>query len=546
MDASCVFCIGVHIGCFNPLPLGRDRTVHVIYTSMNTPTQQFLSGNEAIARGAWESGLKVACAYPGTPSTEILETMAGYPEIDAQWSVNEKVAYEVALGAAYGGVRSFFACKHVGLNVAMDPLMTSSYTGVNGGFVAVVADDPGLHSSQNEQDSRWVAVFSKLPMIEPSNPRECYRFVKEAYSISETFDTPVLLRTTTRVSHSKENLETGQRGDIPARPFEVNIPKYVMVPKNAYARHLVVEERLNRLAQYAETTDLNRVEEGAGSPAFVASGAAYHYVKERFPASPVLKLGMVWPLCVNKIRAFSELHGGIFVIEEIDPFLETMLRSHGIPVRAKHPSWRVSELKPEYIDAIAAGEEKQDAPRPARPPQLCKGCPHRLVFNALKELGVVVAGDIGCYTLGTLPPFSALHTCLCMGAGVTVHEGFRRARFAGSDKVVGVAGDSTFVHSGITGLINAAYNGINGLIMVLDNSTTAMTGGQNHPATGKTIRNQPARKLVIEDICRACGVDNVDVVRPQQFRELKELIGRRLSEEALSVIVVRSPCILIK
>jgi indolepyruvate ferredoxin oxidoreductase alpha subunit len=508
--------------------------------------QQFLSGNEAIARGAWEAGLRVACAYPGTPSTEILETLATFNDIDTQWSVNEKVAYEVAAGAAYGGVRSLFACKHVGLNVAMDPLMTSSYTGINGGFVVVVADDPGMHSSQNEQDTRWVGPYSKLPILEPADPSEAYAYVKNAYEISERFDTPVIVRMTTRVSHSKENLMVGSREEITPKPFATDIRKYVMVPANARRRHVVVEQRQVDLAAYAEQSPLNVVCDGDRSIGFITSGETYHYIKEKHSGNAVLKLGMVWPLCENKIRRFIESVEKAYVVEELDPFLETMIQAMGMKVAAKDPSFRVDELKPEYIPAIVSKKPKGAVEKAMRPPQLCKGCPHRLVFKALSNAGLVVAGDIGCYTLGTLPPFSALHTCLCMGAGVTVHEGFRRAHFSDSNKVVGVVGDSTFVHSGITGLINAAYNNMKGLLFILDNSTTAMTGGQNHPATGKTITGAPGKKLVLEELCRSCGADTVDVIKPQRFKQMEALIQKRLSEDTLSVIIVRSPCLLIK
>ncbi len=511
---------------------------------MSNSDKAFLSGNEALGRGAWEAGLKVACAYPGTPSTEILEALAGYGDIDTQWSVNEKVAYEVAFGAAMGGVRSLYASKHVGLNVAMDPLMTSAYTGINAGLVVVVCDDPAMHSSQNEQDTRWAALYAKLPVLEPSDPAEAREFVKIAFDISEQFDTPVMLRLTTRVSHSKETMQLAARVEAPAKAFETDWTKYVMVPGNARKRHAVLEKRLGSLRAYAESSSLNRVEAGSGTRGYITSSVSYQYVKECFPDAPVLKLGIANPLCIDKIRAFVESLDEGVVVEELDPYFETLLHAEGIPVRAKHPSFRLGELKPELIPSLVEGKEKDEPQRAMRPPMLCKGCPHRLTFKALNELGAVVAGDIGCYTLGALPPFSALHSCLCMGAGVTVHEGLRRA--GAGDKVVGVVGDSTFIHSGITGLINAAYNKVKGLVMVLDNSTTAMTGGQNHPATGKTIRNEPTKQLSIDGICRACGVDNVDVIRPQAYKEMKELIAKRMEQDALSVIVVQSPCMLLR
>ena len=506
----------------------------------------FLSGNEAIAQGAWEAGLKVAAAYPGTPSTEILETLAArHKDIDAQWSVNEKVAYEVALGAAIGGVRSLFACKHVGLNVAMDPLMTSSYTGIKGGFVVIVADDPGLHSSQNEQDSRWVAIFSKLPMLEPSSPSEAYEYTKLAYEISEAFDTPVMLRSTSRVSHTKEDLETGSRIEpAPVGELTPDIAKYVMVPKNAYAKHILIEERLRKLAALAEKSKLNRIEMGDKKIGFITSGVSYNYLKEAFPNASFLKLGMIYPFCDKKIAQFAKSVKQLFVVEELDPFIATHIKSLGIKVVTKHPSFDIGELRPEYMAGLVAGKRKKEVPATTRKPVLCRGCPHRFVFNTLRKLKFFVTGDIGCYTLAATPPMATLHTCVCMGAGITLHEGIRRAQ--PGKKIAGVIGDSTFVAAGITGLINAVYNKVKGIIVILDNSTTAMTGGQNHPATGKTIKEDPTKKLILEDLVKACGVDNVDVVVPYKLDELENLLKKRMDEDALSVIITRSPCRLIE
>lgn len=509
-------------------------------------SMMFLSGNEAIARAAWEAGLKVAAAYPGTPSTEILEAVATYDEIDSQWSVNEKVALEVAYGASMGGVRSMYCSKHVGLNVAMDPLMTAVYTGVAGGLVLIVADDPGMHSSQNEQDTRWAGLYGKVPILEPSDPHECYEFVKLAFDLSEQFDTPVIVRTTTRVSHSKETMKVGTRVEQAHKGFTKDWTKFVMVPGNARKRHVLVEEHIEKLRQWAGSTPINRIEPGSGDTGFVVSGVTYHYVKEIYPNAPLLKLGMTNPLSTELVRKFASSVSSVMVIEELDPVLEMQIRAAGVNVKAKHPSFLQGELKPELIADLVAGKPRDEPVRAMRPPQLCKGCPHRLAFKALGELDLVVSGDIGCYTLGSLPPFSALHTCVCMGAGVTVHEGLRRARFPESNKVVGVIGDSTFVHSGITGLINAAYNRVKGLILILDNGTTAMTGNQDHPSTGKTIKGEPTKQLSLEAICSACGADNVDVFRPQDYKGMKELIGKRVAEDALSVIILRSPCILIK
>ncbi|HQI29202.1 MAG TPA: thiamine pyrophosphate-dependent enzyme [Sedimentisphaerales bacterium] len=510
----------------------------------DTLNQALLSGNEALARGAYEAGLKVACAYPGTPSTEILEVLSEYPEVDTQWSVNEKVAFEVAMGAATAGVRSLFACKHVGLNVAMDPLMTASYTGILAGFVIVVCDDPGMHSSQNEQDTRWVALYSKIPMLEPSSPAEAREFVKEAFAMSERFDTPVMLRMTTRISHTKENVSVGER-KVPEPPiFERNAPKYVMVPGHAYQRHIFVEQRLVKLAALAEKTRLNRIEKGDGKLGFVVSGVTYQYVKENYPDASYLKLGMSYPFCDEKIRRFAKSVKKLVVVEELDPFLEDHIKTLGVKVAAKDPSFRIGELTPELIPDVVAGKAKVEQRSAKRKPRLCPECPHWASFAALKKLDAYVAGDIGCYTLACLPPMSALHSCVCMGAGVTFHEGWRKA--APNKPIVGVLGDSTFVHSGITGLINAAYNKCKGVILILDNSTTAMTGGQQHPATGLTIRNEPTKKLILEDVCRACGADNVDVVDPKNLEEFRAILEKRINEDALSVVISRHPCKLIK
>jgi indolepyruvate ferredoxin oxidoreductase, alpha subunit len=510
----------------------------------NTLNQVLLSGNEALARGAYEAGLCVACAYPGTPSTEILETLAGYAEIDAQWSVNEKVAFEVAHGAATAGARSLFACKHVGLNVAMDPLMTASYTGIQAGFVIVVCDDPGMHSSQNEQDTRWIAIFSKLPMLEPSSPAEAREFVKEAFALSERFDTPVLLRMTTRISHTKENVTVGDRQEPERKGLEKNIAKYVMVPGNAYQRHIFVEKRLAKLKSVAERTRLNRIENGNGKIGFITSSVAYQYLKENYPDASYLKLGMSYPFCDDKIRQFAKGVKKVVVVEELDPFLEEHVKTLGIKVSAKDPSFRIGELTPDLIPDVVAGKVKQEKPVVKRRPRLCPECSHWASFAALKKLDAYVAGDIGCYTLACLPPMSALHSCVCMGAGVTFHEGWRKGD--PGKCVVGVVGDSTFVHSGITGLINAAYNKTKGVILILDNSTTAMTGGQQHPATGLTIRNEPTKKLILEDLCRACGADNVDVVDPKNMEEFRALLEKRVNEDALSVIISRRPCKLLR
>ncbi len=506
-------------------------------------TKALLSGDEAVARGAWEAGLRVACAYPGTPSTEILESLAAYKDIDAQWSVNEKVAFEIALAAAIAGGRSLYASKHVGLNVAMDPLMTASYTGINAGFVAVVCDDPGMASSQNEQDTRWVGMFGKIPIIEPSSPAEAYVFIKEAFDISEKFDTPVLFRMTTRVAHTKETVSIGEKNEVALKPFAINIPKYVMVPKNAYQKHILIEKRLHDLSKYSETSSLNKLDEGSPNLGFITSGVTYQYIKETYPDASVLKLGFTFPFCDNKITQFAKSVKELVVVEELDPIIEDHLKTLGLPFKAKHETFRIGELLPEHMSIICNGGIKVEPVSSARKPVLCPGCPHRFVFSVLKKNKAIVTGDIGCYTLAATPPMSALHSCVCMGASVTFHEGFRRVIPTG--KFVGVLGDSTFVHSGITGLINAAYNNVKGLIVILDNSTTAMTGGQNNPANGLTIRNEKTKQLSLEAICAASGADNVDVIDPKNIKELDALIKKRLTDDALSVIIARRPCKLI-
>ncbi|HTY13164.1 MAG TPA: thiamine pyrophosphate-dependent enzyme [Candidatus Omnitrophota bacterium] len=503
----------------------------------------FLSGDEALARGAWEAGVKVAASYPGTPATEILEYMARFKEVDGQWSVNEKVAFEVALGASIAGLRSLYASKHVGLNVAMDPLMTSAYTGINAGFVIVSADDPGLHSSQNEQDNRLLAKMAKVPLLEPSSPSEALAFAKLGFDISEKFDIPLMIRLTTRIAHSKEDVLTGKRKAVRPRPFKPDIAKYVMVPGNAYRRHLDLEKRLVKLKAYSEASPLNRIELGNKKIGFITSSASYLYAKEMYPDASFLKLGMTNPFPDKKALEFSSKVKELFVIEKLDPYIEEHLMMLGIKFKARHPSFRIGELRPEYLPYIIEGEEKIEDVSGIRKPVLCPGCPHQPVFQVLKRLGLVVTGDIGCYTLGALPPLEALHTCICMGSGITLFEGFKKAL---GRNVVGVIGDSTFIHTGIPGLINLSYNKTKGVILILDNSTTAMTGGQAHPGTGITLKGEPTRKLVLEDVCRVCGAENVDAIDPFKVKELEELIKRRLSEEKLSVIIARHPCRLLE
>jgi indolepyruvate ferredoxin oxidoreductase alpha subunit len=506
----------------------------------------FLSGNEALAFGAWEAGLKVACAYPGTPSSEILEFFAAeFDEVDSQWSVNEKVAYEVAYAASVGGVRSLYASKHVGVNVAMDPLMTSSYMGVNAGFVIVSADDPGIHSSQNEQDNRYIARFAKIPLIEPSNPTEARLFIKKAFEISENFDTPVLFRMTTRISHTKENVEVGNRVEALQRNFKIDIPKYVMVPKNAYNRHYIVEKRYRSLKDFSNASDMNKIEYKDKKIGFITNSVSYLYVKEMYPDASIFKLGFSYPFPDKKALEFASNVKELYAIEELEPFIEEQLLQIGIKPKVKNETFMIGELRPEYIPYIVKGESKPDEKAgPARKPSLCKECPHDTVFNIIKKYNPVCTGDIGCYTLGALPPLNALHTCLCMGASITFMEGLQKAHK--EDKIVAVIGDSTFVHTGIAGLINAVYNKAKGVVFILDNSTTAMTGSQPHPATGYTIKGEETKKLILEDVCRSCGVDGVDVVNPHKTEELDAIIKKRINEDGLFVIITRFPCLLAK
>jgi indolepyruvate ferredoxin oxidoreductase alpha subunit len=501
-----------------------------------------LSGDEALAQAAFEEGLGFAASYPGTPATEILEYLSKFPEVDAQWSVNEKVAYEVALGASIAGARSLYSSKHVGINVAMDPLMTSAYTGVGAGFIVVSCDDPGIHSSQNEQDNRLIARVAKIPLLEPSSPKEAYQFVKPAFAISEKFDTPVMIRLTTRIAHTKENVLTGIRKEFPRKEFKIDIPKYVMVPKNAFQKHIELESRILKLKSYSERSPLNKIELNDRKIGFISSGVAYLYAKEMYPGASFLKLGMSFPFPSELAREFARKVKNIFVVEELEPYLEEQCLLSGIKFKAKDPSFRVGELRPEDIPGIVKGKARVHVPATSRKPVMCPGCPHRSVFSVLKKLRLTVTGDIGCYTLGALPPLGALHSCLCMGAGITMFEGLRK--ILGRD-VVGVIGDSTFVHSGVTGLINLAYNKTKGLVIILDNSTTAMTGNQPHPGVGITIKGEPTKKLILEDLCRSCGADNVDVIGAYHIKELEGLIRSRVNADQLSVIIVRTPCKLI-
>ena len=510
-----------------------------------------LSGNEAIARGAYESGVKVAAAYPGTPSTEILEHIVQYGEIYAQWSPNEKVAFEVASGANLAGVRALVAMKHVGLNVAADPLMTMSYVGVNGGLVVVSADDPGMHSSQNEQDNRTYAKFAKIPMLEPSDSQEAKDFVGVAFKLSRQFDTPVLLRVTTRICHGKSPVALGERVVPDLVEYEKDPRKTVMVPGHARGRHVVVEERRRSLRAFAETFELNRIEMGDPALGVVSSGIVYQYAREVFPEASFLRLGMTYPLPEELIRRFADQVQSLYVVEELEPFLEEQIRAMGIEVRGKERLPRTGEFSPEIVRAGFSPEpespsETTTSDLPPRPPVLCPGCPHRGIFHVLQKLRLTVTGDIGCYTLSALPPLNAMDTCVCMGAGVGMATGMEKALGPeGNGATVAVIGDSTFVHSGITGLVDMVYNRAHGTVIILDNRTTAMTGRQNHPGTGRTLGEESTHELDFVALATAVGVQDVQVVDPQNLEETECAVRAATAHPGPSVIITRRPCVLL-
>ena len=513
--------------------------------------KELMLGNKAVARGLYEAGVCFISSYPGTPSTEITEEAARYDEIYCEWAPNEKVAMESAFGASLAGRRAFCAQKHVGLNVAADPLYTMSYTGVNAGFVICVADDAGMHSSQNEQDSRHHAIAAKVPMLEPSDSAEALAFAKLAYELSEQFDTPVLLKMCTRVAHSQALVETGDRV-VPDRPYEKNIPKYVMMPGNAIRRHPIVEQRTRDLTAWAETAPINRVEMGGTALGIITCSTSYQYVKEVFGDSvSVLKLGMTNPLPVQLIKDFAAKVDKLAVVEELDPIIENHVRSLGLEVHGKDMLPLEGEYMPNQI-AAAFGQPVPESVSltdaiPPRPPVMCPGCPHRGMFYTLKKNGCTVLGDIGCYTLGAVAPLAAMEMTLCMGASIGALHGFNKMRGPESEhKTVAVIGDSTFMHSGMTGLANVAYNQSNSTVIILDNSITGMTGHQQNPTTGYNIKGDPAGKIDLEALCRAMGFDRVRVVDPYNLAECDAVIKEELAADAPSVIISRRPCALLK
>ena len=513
--------------------------------------RKLLSGNEAIARGAYESGVRVASAYPGTPSTEILESIASeFPEIYAEWAPNEKVALEVGIGCSFAGGRALVAMKHVGVNVAADPLFTLSYTGVRGGLVLANADDPGMHSSQNEQDSRNYARFAKVPMLAPSDSQEAKDFVIQAFDISEQFDTPVMLLSTTRISHSKSLVDIRDR-DEPAPPsgFVKEPKKFVMIPAHGRMRHAIVEQRLEKLRAYSNENPLQKMEMRDEEIGIITSGISYQYSREVMPEASILKLGIVYPLPEELIREFASRVEKLYVVEELDPFFEEQIRQMGLDVQGIGE--RLGELSPDALLEFFHGtkasrrDSSTDAQLPARPPAMCAGCPHRSVFYMLKKKKLTVTGDIGCYTLSVLPPLEAMDTCVCMGASIGNAMGIEKAT-GRSENVVAVIGDSTFVHSGITGLVDMVYNKSKGTVIILDNDTTAMTGRQDHPGTGYTLMGEETKRLDFLDLASALGVEYVKEVDPYDLDALDSVIDEAVNLDKLAVIVTNQPCLLLR
>ena len=514
-------------------------------------SKKLLIGNEAVARGLYEAGLRVTSSYPGTPSTEITECIAKYDDVYSEWAPNEKVAMEVAAGAAIAGARSFCAMKHVGLNVAADPLFTASYTGINAGMVIAVADDPGMHSSQNEQDSRHYAKAAKVMMLEPSDSEECLQYAKLAFDLSEQFDTPVILHLTTRVAHSRSLVHVSERDEKALKEYKKDPMKYVMMPGMAIKKHIVVEQRILDQIAWAETAEINTVEYNSTEIGVITSGISYQYAKEALGENAsYLKLGCVYPLPVQKIKDFAVKCKKVYVLEELDPFIEEHCKQNGIEVIGKEAFTLQGEYSQSLIAKVILGNEDAflatDLDIPARPPVLCAGCPHRGLYYALKKLNVTVSGDIGCYTLGALAPLGMMDTCICMGASVSALHGRNKADEQNAKKSVAVIGDSTFIHSGVTGLINIAYNQSNSTVIILDNSITGMTGHQDNPTTGKTIKGDPTTAVSLEMLAKAVGIDRVRVIDPYNLAECEQVIREEVEADAPSVIISRRPCALLK
>ena len=507
-------------------------------------------GNEAIARGAFEAGVKLSSAYPGTPSTEISEYLAKYNEVYTEWAPNEKVAAEVAIGASISGVRSMACMKHVGLNVASDPLYTFSYTGVNGGAVIVVADDPGMASSQNEQDTRMVARAAHVPVLEPSDSQEAKDFVKYGYVLSEEYDTPVILRTTTKLAHSQSAVELCDRVEVADKEYNRQLTKYVMMPASAIGRHLVVEAREERMAKDAASFPVNKMEIKDKKLGFITCGIAYQYVKEVCPDASVLKLGLVNPISHELIESFVSQVETVYVFEELEPVIEEQVRAWGFDVKGKECFTKQGEYSANMLRRVLFGNDEvvfdaQEAP--ARPPILCPGCPHRSVFSVLNKLKIHASGDIGCYTLGAVAPLGVIDTTICMGASISALHGMEKAR--GKEFIknwVAVIGDSTFLHTGINSLINMVYNKATGTVMILDNRTTGMTGHQEHAATGKTLKGEDTYAIDLASLCRAVGVQNVIEISSFDVAGLEKVLKESVNGDTLTVIIAKAPCVLIK
>ena len=518
--------------------------------------KKLLLGNAAVAQGAYEAGVKVVASYPGTPSTEITETIVKIStpdEIHAEWAPNEKVAAEVAIGASIGGARAMSCMKHVGLNVMADPVFTVSYIGANGGLVFCVADDPGMHSSQNEQDSRHYARASKIAMLEPADSQECKDFTSLAFELSEKYDTPVFIRLSTRVSHSQSLVEIGARKEIELKPYEKNIAKNVMMPANAIKRHVVVEQRIENLQKFADNADINKIEDNGSKTGVVCAGISYMYAKEALGDKVnYLKLGMVYPMCDNLIKEFAAKQDKIYVIEQLDPYIEEHLKSLGIKVTGKDAFTLLGEYTPAMIKKAvlgvdAAPSETIDEAIPVRPPVMCAGCPHRGTFYVLKKLGLTVSGDIGCYTLGAAAPLASVDTTICMGASVSAALGMAKARGTEfNKKLVSVIGDSTFMHSGITGLVDIVYNKGANTVIILDNSITGMTGHQDNPTTGKTIRGEATKQVDLIKLCKAVGIEHVTVCDPFDVKSFEKVVSEEVKRDEPSVIIAQRPCALLK
>ncbi len=515
--------------------------------------KKLMLGNAAAAQGAYEAGVRVVASYPGTPSTEITENMVKYDDVYVEWSPNEKVAAEVAIGASIGGARAMSCMKHVGLNVMADPVFTAAYTGVNGGLVLCVADDPGMHSSQNEQDSRHYAKASKTAMLEPSDSQECKEFTRRAFELSEQFDTPFFIRLSTRVSHSQSMVEIGERENVELKPYEKNVPKYVMMPAMAVKRHVVVEERTKKLIEFAETCDFNKIEMNDSKIGVITSGISHMYAKEALGDNvSYLKLGMVYPLPEKLIRDFAAKVDKLYVIEELDPVIETHCKALGIDVIGKEVFTLLGEYTPAMIKKAILGENAPESAEideqiPSRPPVLCPGCPHRGTFYVLKKLGLTVSGDIGCYTLGAVAPLASVDTTICMGASVSAALGMAKARGSEFNKrLVSVIGDSTFIHSGITGLIDIVYNKGANTVIILDNSITGMTGHQDNPTTGKTIRGEATKQVDLLALCKAVGIEHVTVADPFDLKNFESVVKTEVQRDEPSVIIAQRPCALLK